>query len=66
MRALNPSPYPADPQAAPVAAKPMCPVCRSEQVSTTSKTVTDATYWRCHGCGEIWNQSRLTSFGRRR
>lgn len=48
------------------AAKPLCPVCRSNQVSTTSKSITAATYWRCHGCGEIWNQSRLLSFNRRR
>jgi transposase-like protein len=47
-------------------AKPACPVCRSDQVSTTSKTVSDATYWRCHTCGEIWNQSRLVTFRVRR
>jgi len=46
--------------------KPLCPICRSDQVSTTSKTVTEETYWRCHGCGEIWNQSRLLSFKARR
>jgi transposase-like protein len=66
VREFNPTAYPADRQAAPVAATPMCPVCRSEKVSTTSKTVNETTYWRCHGCGEIWNQSRLASFGRRR
>jgi len=47
-------------------AKPRCPACRSEQVSTTSKSITDATYWRCHGCGEIWNPSRLQSRHRHR
>lgn len=46
--------------------KPVCPFCRSDQVTTMSKSVTDATYWRCHGCGEIWNQSRLLSFKARR
>lgn len=47
-------------------AKPACPMCRSREVSTTSKTVSEATYWRCHTCGEIWNQSRLVSFRVRR
>jgi len=46
--------------------KPSCPFCRSANVSTSSKAVTDFTYWRCHGCGEIWNQARLLSFHRRR
>jgi transposase-like protein len=36
-----------------------CPFCQSEQVSTTSKAFPDASYWRCHACGEIWNPSRL-------
>ncbi|MBI2186256.1 MAG: hypothetical protein HYU37_03920 [Acidobacteria bacterium] len=47
-------------------AKPLCPMCQSDQVSTTSKSVTEATYWRCHACGEIWNQSRLRPFKPRR
>ena len=38
---------------------PSCPFCRSLRVTTTSKLVSDATYWRCHGCGQIWNPSRL-------
>ena len=66
---LNPygfvSPPATDPRlVAPV--KPRCPACRSEQVSTTSKSITEASYWRCHGCGEIWNPSRLQSLHRRR
>ena len=35
-----------------------CPACRSADVGTTSKTIDDATYWRCHTCGEVWNASR--------
>jgi transposase-like protein len=35
-----------------------CPFCRSSQVTTTSKTVSSSTYWRCQTCGEIWNPSR--------
>jgi transposase-like protein len=39
---------------------PPCPFCRSEQVTTTSKSpVTQNVYWRCHACGQIWNQARL-------
>ena len=35
-----------------------CPFCKSTRV-TTSKVISDATYWRCHGCGQIWNPARL-------
>jgi transposase-like protein len=35
-----------------------CPFCASDRVSTTSKTPTVSTYWRCHSCGEIWNPGR--------
>ena len=42
----------------PVDSPKACPVCKSEQIMTTSKTVSDATYWRCKSCGEIWNVSR--------
>lgn len=37
----------------------MCPVCRSTDLTTTSKTVTSSSYWRCLKCGEIWNAKRL-------
>jgi transcription elongation factor Elf1 len=36
-----------------------CPFCRSPSVSTTSKNVSAATYWRCATCGQIWNPARL-------
>jgi transposase-like protein len=35
-----------------------CPACRSIEFTTTSKTVTVTSYWRCLRCGEIWNQER--------
>ena len=35
-----------------------CPACRSSSVTTTSKVVTTATYWRCEACGEVWNVTR--------
>ena len=46
-----------------------CPVCRSTDLKTTSKTVDEATYWRCATCGEVWNAGRrrdATSWGSRR
>jgi transposase-like protein len=46
----------------PPPSKLMCPVCRSDQVATTSKSVSETTYWRCQKCGEIWNPSRRDSF----
>lgn len=42
-------------------AHPPCPFCRSDKVATTSKSIGEATYWRCHACGQIWNPSRLRS-----
>ena len=35
-----------------------CPECNSPRVTTTSKTITASTYWRCEACGEIWNAGR--------
>jgi predicted Zn finger-like uncharacterized protein len=35
-----------------------CPACRSQEITTASKVVNDAAYWRCSGCGEVWNVSR--------
>ena len=47
-----------------------CPFCRSVNVKTTSKIIDESTYWRCIGCGVIWNPGRLgrrapSLFGRR-
>ena len=36
-----------------------CPSCRSNDIVTTSKVVSAEAYWRCCGCGEVWNASRL-------
>ena len=41
-----------------------CPVCKSRDLTTTSKTVTSATYWRCLTCGEVWNAERLEAGSR--
>jgi len=35
-----------------------CPACKSTDLATTSKTIDEATYWRCRTCGEVWNASR--------
>jgi ribosomal protein L37AE/L43A len=40
----------------------VCPFCRSGAVSTTSTVIGENTYWRCGGCGQIWNQSRLLAW----
>ncbi len=42
----------------------MCPACKSSDVTTTSKIVTSASYWRCRTCGEIWNAERLQAASR--
>lgn len=40
------------------AAPARCPVCRSQDVSTTSKVASVDAYWRCGACGEVWNVGR--------
>lgn len=35
-----------------------CPFCASADVHTVSKAITVSTYWRCAGCGQIWNVER--------
>lgn len=35
-----------------------CPACGSSDVKTSSKVVTASSYWRCDGCGEVWNVGR--------
>ena len=39
-------------------APPSCPACHSASVISTSKSPSANSYWRCNGCGEIWNVSR--------
>jgi hypothetical protein len=49
---------------------PPCPFCASTHVITIGKSLDVDKYWRCRGCGEIWNEGRLqfvsTPRGRRR
>lgn len=35
-----------------------CPACNSSSITTTAKNPDASTYWRCAGCGEIWNAAR--------
>jgi len=42
----------------PVVVPSQCPKCRSLEVTTVSKVVTAESYWRCGGCGEVWNAAR--------
>lgn len=41
-----------------------CPVCKSRDLTTTSKTVSASSYWRCVTCGEVWNVERLEAGSR--
>jgi len=40
-----------------------CPVCRSRELTTTSKTPSPTSYWRCVRCGEVWNEKRIGGGG---
>ena len=42
-----------------------CPSCGSKAVGTLAKVITPDTYWRCQGCGEIWNPARVERANRR-
>jgi len=48
-----------EPPKADVSAAPSrCPVCRSQDVTTTGKAASVDAYWRCGACGEVWNVAR--------
>jgi transposase-like protein len=36
-----------------------CPFCQSNSIGVKDRKVTDASYWRCEKCGELWNPGRL-------
>ena len=42
----------------PFIAPSRCPVCRSQDITTTSKVANIDSYWRCVACGEVWNVER--------
>jgi len=35
-----------------------CPACQSIAITTTARHPDENSYWRCSGCGEVWNASR--------
>jgi ribosomal protein L37AE/L43A len=41
-----------------------CPFCQSPKISTPSEKVDASTYWRCDGCGQMWNVGRLRTSNR--
>lgn len=43
-----------------------CPFCQSRNIAATGDTGSSSTYWRCHGCGEIWNPTRPAQPSRHR
>ena len=47
--------------AATVAPPTRCPSCRSIDILTTARGPDEHAYWRCGGCGEVWNASRRDS-----
>jgi len=43
-----------------------CPECGSKSLGTLAKVISVDTYWRCHSCGAVWNQTRQRAAGARR
>ena len=44
--------------AAGVTSPTVCPACPSPAITTTARHPDANAYWRCGGCGEVWNASR--------
>jgi predicted Zn finger-like uncharacterized protein len=44
--------------AEPVTRPTRCPACQSVAITSTAKVPNASSYWRCEGCGEVWNVSR--------
>jgi len=55
------SPVHASAPASTVAPPTRCPTCRSLDILTTARVPDEHAYWRCGGCGEVWNASRRDS-----
>ena len=36
----------------------VCPACQSPAIVTAARNPDENAYWRCCGCGEIWNAAR--------
>ena len=50
------APQSAEPE--PIPAPTRCPACQSGAISTAAVRPDENTYWRCDGCGEVWNAGR--------
>jgi transposase-like protein len=48
-------------QAAEIITPTACPACQSRAISTTARKPDENAYWRCGGCGEVWNVARRQS-----
>lgn len=35
-----------------------CPACRSTAIASGVTNPDETAYWRCDGCGEVWNAAR--------
>ena len=52
---------PAGPTSSTLFAPPTrCPSCGGQSIVTTAKVPSAESYWRCDGCGEVWNDARRT------
>jgi transposase-like protein len=49
---------PATPPASTHTLPTRCPSCRSLAISTSARAPDEHAYWRCGGCGEVWNATR--------
>ena len=38
-----------------------CPACRSTAIASVVTNPDENAYWRCDGCGEVWNAARRSS-----
>ena len=49
--------------AASVTTPTVCPACQSAAIATKARNPDENAYWRCSGCGEIWNAARRAASG---
>lgn len=38
-----------------------CPACRSTAIASVVVNPDEHAYWRCEGCGEVWNAARRST-----
>jgi ribosomal protein L37AE/L43A len=42
-------------------ATPTCPLCHTEDTTTTVQAVAEGSTWRCARCGQMWSADRLAA-----